>query len=261
MNMSEMGLSHAFLLQHRYVETKPRANRKISAEEREIGKILSMANVDDMEAFNGFLEGQGLMLVEYDDMTEGIPPGGRVFVLVRIPSGDVPEFLSLERLYEKMKLRDNESNDTAAVWFLHIWLLHLALIYTVSKRGISEVSRYVDAVFTKGVLIDSVKNQLAAIRSGGSQDSPVAKVLLDEKGDDLNRRCKGFLDLMVDAGLLEIVEKDTYQQTILSACELNLNYERGLANLLPVGDALRDINGIIMGSQKEEGGGVNGSNQ
>lgn len=252
LSMSQMGLIYAYLLKNRYVETKSRPNRKISSEEREIAKTLSTANVEETTAFNEFLEGQGLMLVEYDDMIEGIPPGGRVFVLVRKPSGEIPAFLSLDRLYEKMKLRDSESNDVAAVWFLHTWLLHLALIYTVPKRGISEVSKYVNAVFTKEVLIESVKDHLELIRNRREQDSPVAKVLLDEKGDDINRRCKGFLELMVDAGLLEIVEKDTYQQTLLSACELNLNYERGLSNLLPTGDALKDINGIIM--DVEEGG-------
>ena len=64
------------------------------------------------------------------------------------------------------------------------------------------------------------------------QGNEVYEVLTAEKGADIERYAKRFLELMVDAFMLEDKGNGVYRQTLLSAVEMKENYGRVLEPLM-----------------------------
>ena len=98
---------------------------------------------------------------------------------------------SRQQLLQKLKIR-NDSQETAAVWFIHIWMLMLGLIYTRNNRALSDVSLYQDAVFSYEELVDALKTHLESLRRSGqqAQDAPrQLTILMAEKGEDVSPSC------------------------------------------------------------------------
>lgn len=245
MNHEDMGRAYAYLVRYRTVETRSSAARRTRPNERDITQILAGADPDELRQFQAFLGAQGLSLVEHDDTTmPGIPAGGRVWLLVRSAHETPPPFLTTDRLYPAMKLKAAETNQSAAVWFLHVWLNCLAILYTRLGRGISEISRYQDAVFSRQTLEDAVRNHVEQIRRVGAEGGAAAhvvQILAAEKGQEIARRVSRFLDLMCDSALLQEVGEYEYQQTLLGAIEVAQSFKHTLAHLIPTDDVLVNI--------------------
>lgn len=247
MNLEDLGRLHAHLLRHRIIETRP-VNRRMRPGERDLADLLTEAGPDGLERVNEFLGGQGLELVEYTDTDmPGIPTGGRVWLLTRRADEPPPAFFSLERLRERMKVREGESNESATVWFLHIWLLCLALLYTRIGRAVSAVSGYLDARFRREVLLQAVRDHLECLRNQGPEgevEAHVFAILCTEKGQELSRRVGAFLDLMCEAGLLASHQDGEYEQTLLGAYEIARSFDRTLQHILPDEETLKNVANI-----------------
>lgn len=249
MQIEDMGQAYHFLLKHRLVETKP-VNRRARNGEESVAEILRYAAVDELQRFNDFLKPQGLLLVEFGDEMRSVAKGGKVWVLARHPESMPPQFFTLEPVIAAMRLRDTDSREITVLWFLHIWLIYLSLIYTRHGRGISEVSGFVDATFAQDVLTQAVKDHIEHVRSQGIEESVKSRavaILDSEKGRDVERRVGAFLRLMCQSGLLIEFGDNAYQQTLLGAYELAKGYGRSLR--LPVDNVLNNIVNLAYGAE------------
>lgn len=256
MDMEEIGRVYHYLLKNRIIESKP-AQRRSREGEIVAASILRNATIDQLERFNEFLAPQGFKLIEFDDSTRGIAAAGRVWVLAR--SGEIPasSFISTERVFSEMKIRDNDTREASAIWFLHIWLIYLSLVYTRAGRGVSEVSGYIDATFSREVLENTVQEHIEHIRQMGIGEEAASKVvaILDsEKGKDVPRRTGAYLKLMCAAGLIQEIEKNEYQQTLLGAYEIAQHYDKSLR--IPVDDTLNNLVNIVVSERDAESEGV-----
>lgn len=246
MDLAEMGQAYQFLLRHRTVESKPMGRRRMRPGESEVVGILRSADINGLEQFNAFLKPQGLQLLEYSDTDYGgISAGGRVWLLARDPEGAPPEYMSTRRIHEAIRLRDTETREVNNVWFLHIWLIYLSLIYTRAGRGVSQVSDFTDALFMEQNLIDAVREHIEKVRNIGESegaDARVIQILDAEKGTDVGRRVKGFLGLMCDSGLLLDLGEGEYQQSLLGAIEIAQGFNRSMRHyIVPEDDVLDNI--------------------
>lgn len=246
MEMGEIGRVYHYLLKYRSIESKP-TQRRSRPDENLVASILRSASVDQLERFNQFLAPQGFELQEFDDSTRGIATAGRAWVLAR--NGDAPaaSYISTERIFTEMNIRGTDSQEATAIWFLHIWLIYLSLIYTRAGRGISEVSSYVDATFSREALEEAVLEHLAHIRQVGVSEvaeSKVVAILDEEKGKDVPRRIAAFLKLMTAAGLVLMLDKDEYQQTLLGAYEISEHYDKSLR--IPIENTLASLVNIVV---------------
>lgn len=245
MQFADIGFLHGYLLKYRCVETKPVQRKVRRPGERQAADLLIGADPDELRDLQELLEAQGFELKEFNDIDmPGIPAGGRVWVLARSADAEAPSYLSVERTYHALRLRDAESKEAAAVWFLHIWLLLLALLYTRDGRAVSEVSKYQDTIFTRTALTEAVRTHVENIRNTGVEggaEHRVVEILTSEKGTDIPRRVSAFLDLMHEAGLIIALERDEYQQTLLGAYEIAQGFRRSLAHIIPTDEILQNI--------------------
>lgn len=248
MNVEEMGRVHAFLLGHRMVETKP-VGRRIREHERDIAAILAHADPEELSSFYAFLGAQGFTLVAHDDTSmPGVPTGGRVWLLVRSARENPPSYLTTERIHAGLKRRATDTHQATTIWFLHIWLNCLALLYTLPGRGVSEVSRFHEISFKRQMLEDAVRQHIEQIRRTGIEGGAAAQVvetLVSETGRDIPRRIGNFLNLMCESGLLQESDSDEYRQTLLGAIEIAQSFNHALATLHPGDDKLDNVVNIV----------------
>jgi len=262
MELEDMGRVFQYLLKHRSVEYRPRGRRSNDGEP-DVANLLRGSSLDDFDQFQRFLRPQGLKLVEFDDHMRGVSTAGRAWVLARDLDATPAAFFSTERLYREMRIRDGESREALAVWFLHIWLIYLSLIYTRPGRGISEVSGYLDATFSREVLTEAVEEHVEHVRNSGMSEGAegrIVAILDSEKGQDINRRVLAFLNLMKDAGLIQEASAGEYQQTLLGAYEISEHYGRTLK--APVDNILQGIVNITtpksdQQADKDDSDGIN----
>jgi|GEM_PF-792112 len=229
MNMMEMGEVVAYLLRYRTAERVPSGGRKRRAaregqlSERDVCALIDDAQENEREALRDFLAGQGLRLKAFESGDyPGIAPGSRLFALLPDPEMEQPPLYTREPVFEALKLRQ-ESRAELALWYLQLWLLLHTLIYTRLNRALSDVSRYQEATFVTRELVELVREQLETLRGLGERAPANSRVLLDERGEDIPRRVKAFIDLLIRAGHLEAVreaaDEDVWQQTLLGALE------------------------------------------
>lgn len=261
MELEDMGQVFQYLLKHRTVEFRPQGRRSNDGEP-DVANLLRGSSLDDFDQFQRFLRPQGLKLVEFDDHMRGVSTAGRAWVLARDLDTEPAAFLSSERLFREMRIRDGESREALAIWFLHIWLIYLSLTYTRLGRGISEVSGYLDATFSREVITEAVEEHIEHIRNTSQADGAETRIIaiLDaEKGQDINRRVLAFLNLMKSAGLIYEVSTGEYQQTLLGAYEISEHYDRTLK--APVDNILQGIVNITVpkSDQALEGENVDGT--
>lgn len=237
MNMEEMGQVVAYLLRYRIVETRPASGRSHD-EERSVAKLLLAMAPEDRRSLDGVFAGMRLTVVDYDSFTiPALPKGARVFLLARdIAKGDPSSVLAPEVIVEAMREKGNESAREAASWFVHLWLVHLELIYTDKGRSPSQLQRYAEGMFDFDVFLAKVREHFEELRQGLDRNEVPANAVFKtfEKSSQAEgeRRCRRFVTLMVDASLLTTIAKDVYQQTLLSAFEIKRNYERGLQSFV-----------------------------
>jgi len=252
MNFEAIGMVHAYLLQHRIIETKP-TGRRITPSERDIADCLLQFNYDDIEALDALFKAHGLKIkqIGFEDMP-GIPRGGRVWMVLRDPSINLPDHISSSSNIRSISLKENESIECSSVWFLHIWLLCLAILYTNNGRSISEVSAYISSSLSKDGLVKAVREHIESLRSigvDGGVHQYVYEALDSEKGKDIPRRVAAFLKTMESSRLIVETEKDEYQQTLLGAVEISENYNRSLAHIIPSDSILDNI--VNIGTDKQ----------
>ena len=250
MNMTEMGEVYAFLIRRRIAESHPQDQRKRRSSqtgmisEKDACSILREADEEQLQQLRSFLSGQGLQLSTYDSADyPGIPPGGQVYILLRNPEAELPDMFSQQQVLKKLKIR-NDSKETTAVWFIHIWMLMLGLIYTRNNRALSDVSLYQDAVFSQEELLEALKSHLETLRrTGQEQDAPrQIAILMAEKGEDISRRARNFTEALLDASHLTSKGSNIYQQTLLGALEVEQSGLNHLRHLIPEDIAQRIVN-------------------
>lgn len=256
MNNSDMGRVHAYLLRHRFIETKS-GRRNVSREEREIATLLRDADFAMRRQFEEILDGQGLQLVAFTSFdVKGIASGATVFMLARKPDS-APPFWGTERLVSRMlQVRGINNDAEAKTWFTQLWFVLLDLLYTRKNRSPNAMQDWVDTTFTKEVFIDAVKDylndQVRKIDPGTLEVDQVYKTLTSLKTGAEAQVCNAFLELMLNAGLIEEVNKDAYRQSLLFAYEMKTNFDRQLAHLLPSLDQLAAATEILVERTEEE---------
>ncbi|MDX5376116.1 MAG: hypothetical protein LPK08_01165 [Halomonas sp.] len=237
MNMTEMGEVVAYLLRYRSAERTPGGGRKRRAaregqlSERDVCALIDDASEAEREALRDFLAGQGLRLKAFESGDyPGIAPGSRYYALLPDPELEQPPLYTREPVFEALKLRQ-ESRAELAQWYLQLWLLMHTLLYTRYNRALSDVSRYQEATFAGAELTELMRDQLETLRSLGEEAPEASRVLLEERGEDISRRVRAFIDLQVRAGLLESLRDaeasagaeesvgEVWQQTLLGALE------------------------------------------
>ncbi|MFA0813331.1 hypothetical protein [Microbulbifer epialgicus] len=245
MDIGDIGRVYHYLLKYRSVESKP-IQRRSRDGESVIASILRSASADQLDQLNEFLAPQGFKVIEFDDTTRGVPVAGRVWVLARSEDAPASSFMSTERVFSEMNVRGNGTQEESAVWFLHIWLIYLSLVYTRAGRGVSEVSSYVDATFSREALEEAVQDHISHIRQMGVSEaagSKVIEILDSEKGKDVPRRISAYMKLMCAAGLVCEIDKNEYQQTLLGAYEIAQNYDSSLR--IPIDNTLGSLVNIV----------------
>jgi hypothetical protein len=146
MNRIDMGRVLAFLLQHRRMETQPRGKGR--QDERELARLLDEADLEARTELEGLLQGFGFDLASFDDFqTQGLAPGGKVFLLPR-RLDQVSALFSERWIDERMQLK-NETITSRRIWFTQLWFVLLSLFYTRRNRVATEVTRYVETTFTR----------------------------------------------------------------------------------------------------------------
>lgn len=242
--MEDVGRVVAYLLRHRIVETRP-ASGRTTEEERAVAKLLLSMHPEERRSLDRMFAGMQLVFVDVDwDAIPALPKGGRVFLLARdIGKGEPSSVLSPEVVVEAMREKGNEPAREAAAWFVHLWLVHLDLIYTDQGRSPSQMQTYPKGMFDFDVFLARVRDHFEDLRQGLDRNEVPADAVFKtfEKASHAEgeRRCRRFVNLMRDAGLLTTIAKDVYQQTLLSAYEIKRNYERGLQQFVVDASAKR----------------------
>ncbi|HYD62828.1 MAG TPA: hypothetical protein VEC35_20915 [Noviherbaspirillum sp.] len=238
MDMEEMGQIIAYLVQHRVVETKP-ARRRTNDEERAVAKLLLALAPDERHRLDRTFVGMRYMLADFDALNvPALPRGARVFLLARdLANGEPSGILSPKVVIDGMRYRGrNEPVRESAAWFVHLWLVHLEMIYTDHGRTPSTMQRFAEGIFEFDDFVGRVREHLEDMRRNVNRhalpESAVFKVFEQATQHEIEGRCRYFVRLMVDASLLETFDKDVYQQTLLSAFEIKQNYERGLQSFV-----------------------------
>lgn len=230
----EMGRISAYLLKHRKIEFRA-DKRGRNKDEHELAELLRNAPQDAMVDLCEMMNGYGFDLITLSTFdVAGIGSNERVFLLSRKPNVECP-LLDMPRALERMETSSGRAT-SAKVWLTQFWLLHLDLIYTQCDRGADERNRWLDATFKRDDLIAAMRvhinDGVRRLNPEQIQDNEVYEVLTAEKGADIERYAKRFLELMVDAFLLEDKGNGVYRQTLLSAVEMKENYGRVLEPLM-----------------------------
>ncbi len=236
MNNTDLGRAHAYLLRNRMVESKS-MRRNVSREERDLAIMLRDADAHIRGLLDEFLDGQGLMLKSFSDDVKGLPAGAVSFVLARKPDTN-PPFFGTERMIARMQQAGGSdvSERDAKIWFVHIWFILMDILYT--RRGCSpaELQDWVEKSFTKAVLVEAVRDYLneevRKIDPATLATPTIHTSLTSFKEGTVAQFCNNFLDLMMDARLIESIGSDLYRPTLLFAFEVKLNYDRQLEPFL-----------------------------
>lgn len=250
MNNSDLGRVQAYLLRHRYAETKS-ARRNISKEEREVATILRNADASMRTLLEEIFDGQGLALKSFNEFeAAGIPLGATVFVLARKPDFN-PAFFGTEKLITRIRqVRGIDSDSEAKIWFVQMWFILLDLLYTRKNRGPNALQDWVETSFAKDIFVDSVKeyinDHVRKIDPSTLKTDSVYKTLVSPKEGIVRQLCNAFVELMVDAGLLDIIGQDNYRQTLLFAYEMKVNYDRQLATFIPSADPFSSASNLLV---------------
>lgn len=237
MNNTDLGRVHAYLLRNRIIESKA-TRRNISREERDMAIMLRDADAHMRSLLDEILDGQGLLLKSFSDDVKGLPTGAVCFVLARKPDTN-PPFLGTERMLARMKQAGGGtrvSDADAKIWFTQIWFILMDILYSRRGRSPNELQDWLETSFTKAVLADAVRDYLnESIRKIDPATLPspaIHETLTSFKEGTVALFCNAFLDLMIDARLIERIDDDLYRQSLLFAFEIKLNYDRQLEPFL-----------------------------
>lgn len=225
-----MGQILAQILRTRKLDTFS-ARRKGKGDDRALAVALRDASLDERSELEALLRGFGFDLAHCTDFnTEGVPPGGHLFLAVR-RLDESRELFSERWIDEAMQLR-NDSVTERRIWFTQLWFVLFSLFYTRRDRVTTEVSRYVETNFTKadlaGAMRDYINDMVRKIGQESLADDAVYRCLTSESGMQIEQYTERFLGLMVSGGLLDSIGENRYRQSLLSATEIKLNAVQGL---------------------------------
>lgn len=230
----DMGRINAFLIKHRKLEDR-QDKRGMQRDEKELADVLREASMENIRDLEELVSGQGFVLVTLSSFdVAGIGPGARVYLLPR-RSDNLCPLLDTSRLAERMDPANGRAT-ASKIWFTQIWLTHLDLLYTQRDRGPHERNQWIAATFTREMLEQAVREHINGyvrrLNPNELAQSDVYDVLTAEKGTDVARYTKRFLDLMCECGMLDERGDGVYRQSLLSAVEMKENYDRTLAPLM-----------------------------
>ena len=161
------------------------------------------------------------------------------FLLLRDGDGALTPWADAEALIEQCRIKVNgkpELKDETRAWVALLWLNLLQLQYPMVGRGLSEVSRYQESFVSKDKLAESMKEAVRAEREKDIEESsPARNYILNSASPSINTRVNRFVSYLNGIGHLEEFgnEKGVFQQTLLAAAEIGVNYDDGLLLLLP----------------------------
>lgn len=230
MTRFEMGQLLAYLLKHRRLDSTG-SKRKMGGDERTLAHLLCNAGLDERAELEGILRGAGFDLNHYTDFnTQGIAPGGHVFLLTRRLDA-VNDLFGERWIDERMQYRTDTVTERR-IWFAQFWFVLFSLFYTRRDRVPTEVARYVETPFLRSDLVEAMRDYINdLVRKLGHetmQDDTVYKCLTSESGRLIEVYCERFLGLMVDGAMLDRLGEDRYRQSLLSATEMKNNHMQGL---------------------------------
>jgi len=149
-----------------------------------------------------------------------------------------------------------DTDAEAKTWFTQLWFVLLDLLYTRRNRGPNAMQDWVDTAFSKEIFIDSVRDYLndrvRKIDPSTLETDRVHKTMTGLKEGAIAQACYAFIELMVDAGLLEEIDKDIFRQSLLFAYEMKCNFDRQLKTLLPEQDKFQAASEILVEHTDEE---------
>lgn len=235
MDASDKGKILTFMLQHRQARLGS-GSRKAIRGESEVARLLSNASNYLWEELVAIFESFGFSL-EIAEGGVGRPEfGERTFLLIRDPHLDSPAFGGSSLVLDLMKKRKSELPRVTRVWWLFLWAHHMALLY--EGRALSEVSRFNGADFHFEHLAKSVIDGIDTLSRSEIDNEKrkiFADILLDgDPHTEVPVRVKSFLESMVLAGLLEMIDgaQPVYRQTLLSAKEAERCVAAGFHELI-----------------------------
>ena len=249
-----------FLFANRMLRTAVPKGAHFRPNEKEVAQIFRHEITESEHAYlNDFFYFQGFTLRYFDGGEfPGIPYGGGVWSLSRNAETELAAWVSSKDSLKILSGYKIETRETTISWGFTIYLHYLSLAYTRLGRHPQEISRYVDAVFSKEQLVAEVRQFIDGLGASDHGKSKVINILTSsEKGDMAPRRVGWFLDWMVSINNLEYSKDGTYSQTIVGAAEVYDNFEAGLSLLIPVEedkiteDHVSQI--IVSATQTEEG--------
>jgi len=231
----ELGQVWNFLITHRVIRTKVPEGQRFRPQEREIAHYLQFEWTEqDMAFLRNFLSEQGFGLRVYDsDTMPGIPTGGVCYMIIRNPESPPPSWISEKALWDRFRLRSHETKEQLQVWFFVLWQNLLGLQYTALDRHVSATSEYLNAVFTKESLMESVKRFIEELRQEENITNMAIKTLFQNKGKDIERRVNAFIAILEQLNQIVDNKDGSYTQTLLAAKETEENYSQGLRHLVP----------------------------
>lgn len=224
-----------WLFTHRQIRTRIPKGERFKDGEKELS--IEIRQITDKEraflmdyfAFNGFK----LIVFGWDEF-KGIPEGGQIWTIVRDPlAGDPPPWISEAEARARLSIGP-ETKKVTCIWTLVIYLHYLSYTYTLIGRHPSEISRYVDAVFTKEQLFEAIKEWLNELAKENSQKTEIMTILTSESETQLYRRVSNLLDFLKETNCIAFSKEDNaYCQTLLGAAEVNEHYDGEIAYLVP----------------------------
>jgi len=123
------------------------------------------------------------------------------------------------------------------VWAFVVYLHYLHLVYTKLDRHPQEISRYVDAVFSKEALVQTVRDFVSRLGEEHANETPAISLLMEESGMDIERRVSNLLGFLEGTGCISFNKQDqAYSQTLLGAADVAEHYDWEISYLLPQKD-------------------------
>lgn len=245
----ELGHVFSFLMENRALRSFAAAGQRLKPQEAEYAKFWAYGATERERAFmDDFLQSQGFKVKRYDsfDMPAGIPEGQFVYLLLRDGTGSLSTWANSEQAVERVRCKyENkpEPKDHARIWLALLWFSMLHLLYARIGRGVSEVSRYQEARFSKDELADIVRETIENQRKLEVEEPSFVREAILSNGDPkIPNRVKAFTAYLIEINNLVEIEPGVCQQTLLSAAEMGVNFEDGL-NLLYPEEAASDPEG------------------
>jgi len=245
-----------WLFSHRQIRTVVPKGSRFKDGEKDLAYELDLLDGDDRAYLEDFFAFSGFSLKIFD-WTEypGIPKGGQIWGIVRNPAEEAPGWFS-EREVRQRLCDGVEPKNVTTVWAFVIYLHYLHLAYTRLDRHPSEITRYVDAIFSKEELVEGLRQYVDQLGEEHADVTEAVTILTAERGQEIERRVGKLLDFLAATGCLVFNKDDqAYSQTLLGAADVAEHFDWEIEYLLPKANLNEDALGeIILQSDDEKEG-------